>query len=116
MTYMIFKDIPMNANIMSDWFRLIINPPGQTRKIARSFQFWWYGTSPMPDGLISVEGSICREARSVIMTIPVISEDNRSDAQIFPISPIIEEFRISYTCNSITAGILNAIVFYDDIY
>ena len=114
MNSLIFKDMPMHSNAESKWI------PVRTERVsghiikseALSLQISWHSVEGTPDGEITIGCSNDLNSLAAGTTINVNSYSNLDDPELLIINPSFKYLKLKYTANSITGGVLNAVISY----
>lgn len=109
----IFKEQDMSDDIESGWTPLIIEHSiHNSKKFATSLQLSWKELQGSRDSVIEILTTNSTNAQPFSDTFYIPNDTNDSGGVLFVIPNYFKYIKIKFTANNLTAGLLDAVLFY----
>lgn len=114
MNSIIFKDVSMEGDFESNWTAAFLEKIYGYKKQCKaiSVQIVWNGIDGIANGKILVLCSNDLIHSAIGMEINIASDSNLNDPELIIIDPLFKYLKLKYIANSISDGVLNAIITY----
>ncbi len=115
MTSEIIRQQPMASDFETEWISIFLDPISNfgNKAIASSLQIIWDSAAGTLNGTIELQATDDLNNSTIGMTIVISTNSNSTDAELLLLNPAFKFIKIKYTANGITAGKLDAVMFYE---